>query len=51
MTVDSAPVIRSTGGPVAAEDELSERVREWCQALGIPFTDISTEAAPAQEPT
>jgi hypothetical protein len=39
--VDSTPVIRSTDGPVTAEDELSERVREWCDALGIPFTDLS----------
>lgn len=43
MTADRTTVIRSTGGPIASDDELSERVAEWCAALGIPFTDISTK--------
>jgi hypothetical protein len=46
VTVDSTPLIRSTGGRIAAEDELSERIREWCAALGLPFGDISTEGNP-----
>jgi hypothetical protein len=46
VTVDSAPLIRSTGGPITAEDELSERVREWCEALGIPYADISAKENP-----
>jgi hypothetical protein len=45
MTGSSASVIRSTSGPVAADD-IDQRVREWCEALGIPFGDIRTEENP-----
>lgn len=45
MTADSAPVIRSTGGPVAADD-IDQRVREWCQALGLTLSGDDTEETP-----
>jgi hypothetical protein len=45
MTAVSAPVIRSTGGPVAADDT-DQRVREWCRLLGIPFADLSAKEDP-----
>jgi len=48
MTGNIAPVVRSTGGPVADEDEISERVREWCEALGLTLGgDDNTEETPA----
>lgn len=31
----TAHLIRNTGGPVAAENELDQRIREWCAALGL----------------
>lgn len=41
----TAPAIRSTSAPDAVDD-IDQRVREWCEALGIPFADLSTEEAP-----
>jgi hypothetical protein len=47
MTGIGALVIRSTGGPVAAGD-IDQRVREWCEALGLTpgGDDNNTEENP-----
>jgi hypothetical protein len=47
MTSISAPVIRSTGGPVAADDELDLLVADWRHVLGLEDNDSTkTEETP-----